>query len=547
MVSEAERKRCEDYIRRFDLLKTDRSLFNQLWQSVNEVVRPDAASFLTLHDHPGQRKNQKLYDATGQHSNQLLAAGFYSMLTNPTQKWFSVATNNPDLQRSRDVQIWLNEVTNIMFQEIQRPQTGFQTALHELYLDYGAYGNGTLFVTQSQDFSHLVFVSLPLQETYFVEGPEGRVTAIYRSYRRTAQQLLDTFGFANLDEQVQQAILGQRFTDKFHILHIIEPRQHSINPVLRASQLPYASIYIDVDHKSIIRESGYEEMPFMACRFFKNSYEIYGRGPGCIALPDLRTLQELIKSILKLLKKQVDPPLLVPDNAFINGLRLGPGSITYYRPDSVQAKDLVPFPPTDLNPDWLLKVAEEIRERVKEMFFVTQLQLNDGPQMTATEVLQRTEEKSRLLGPAVGRAQAELLSPALERVFGILLRSGFFPEPPQELVEEGPELKIIYLSQFAKVMEQTEANNLLRVTQLITPFVSTDPTTLDVFDSERIARGLGEMYALNPRFFRSQEEVEAIRQQRAQEQQQAMEMESMVQGSQALQNMASGMSQLGQM
>ena len=37
--------------------------------------------------------------------------------------------------------------------------------------------------------------------------------------------------------------------------------------------------------------------------------------------------------------------------------------------------------------------------------------------MTATEVLQRNEEKMRILGPVMGRIQSELLEPMINRVF----------------------------------------------------------------------------------------------------------------------------------
>jgi hypothetical protein len=47
--------------------------------------------------------------------------------------------------------------------------------------------------------------------------------------------------------------------------------------------------------------------------------------------------------------------------------------------------------------------------------------------MTATEVMQRTEERMRLLGPILGRMEAELLGPIITRVFGIMLRQGAVP------------------------------------------------------------------------------------------------------------------------
>lgn len=547
-MEDAAKKRVEEYRLRLKTLKSERSLFEAQWDAISDVIRPEAASFTSNWNQQGERKGQKLYDAVGAHSNQLLAAGFYSMLTNPSTRWFQLATNNRDMQDDREVNVWLRDVSDIMFQEIQRPQTGFQTALHELYLDYGAYGNGILFITNAPDRVTLNFTALPLQESYFVEGPTGQVEALYRSYQRTIQQVVDTFGLEACSKEVQDAFRESRYAEKVNILHVIEPRRYAVaNTIItRASQLPYASLYFDMDHGHLMKESGYEEKPFMAARFFKTSYEVYGRGPGSTALSDLRTLQEVVKNTLKGAQKIVDPPILIPDEAFVNGLQMGPGGVSYYRPDAQNLDKIIPLQ-TGANPQWGEKIAAEIRDRVRSMFFVDQLQLNEGPQMTATEVLQRTEEKTRLLGPVVGRAQLELLSPAIERVFMLLLRAGALPEPPAQLLEAAPQLKVIYLSQFSKAQDQTEANSILRITQLITPFASVDPTVMDAFNPSEIVRGLGKMYAVNPKYFRSEQEVQALQAQRNQQAMQQAQMEQLQAGAGALNDMAGGMSKLGSM
>ena len=60
--------------------------------------------------------------------------------------------------------------------------------------------------------------------------------------------------------------------------------------------------------------------------------------------------------------------------------------------------------------------------------------------VTATEVLQRNEEKMRLLSPVLGRLQAELLQPLISRSFALLLRAGLLPPAPEEL--QGQEIDI---------------------------------------------------------------------------------------------------------
>ena len=153
----------------------------------------------------------------------------------------------------------------------------------------------------------------------------------------------------------------------------------------------------------------------------------------------------------------------------------------------------------------------------------------------------------RLLGPVVGRAQAELLGPLLERVFGLMLRAGRLPEPPQILLQPDVKLRITYQSLMFKAQEQTEANGLLRVAQLISPFMAADPTVMDVFNTEVIARRLGQVYSLNPQFFRSQREVSEIRQQRQEQQAMQAQLEMAAQGGAALKDTAQGMATLGQM
>lgn len=71
--------------------------------------------------------------------------------------------------------------------------------------------------------------------------------------------------------------------------------------------------------------------------------------------------------------------------------------------------------------------------------------------------------------------------------------------------------------------------------------MSVDPSVMDVFDGEFIARNLGSMYSLDPRSYRSEEEVSAIRQARMQSQQQEQTMQMLQAGSGAFNSFTGGM------
>jgi hypothetical protein len=542
LQTEEERQRVQEYVRRAQMLMSQRGPFNDTWDQISEVLRPDATSFTGQFSQQGQKTGQTLFDSTGQHAAELLAAGFYSLLTNPQTKWFEITTTNPRLRDQRDVQIWLNDVTQILLTEIARPQTGFTMAMQEANMDYVTYGNSILYETQKANRITLEFHALPLQECYFVEGPDGMVQALYRLYMRKVFEVVDKFGLQNVSHEVRELFNGGQYNNDVKILHVIEPNRMAFKSHL-AKHLPYSSLYFDYSHQSLMSESGYWEKPFQVARFRKRANEVYGRGPGHTALPDLQTLQEVMRTTLKCAQKNADPPLVMPDAAFVEPLKMAPGSVSFYRPGS-SSDQIRPIVSGD--PKWGFETAQDLRQRIENMFYVNQLQLVQGPQMTATEVVQRTEESMRTMGPIVGRDMTESVAPGVERCFYMLMRSGVLPPPPDIVLSTWPGLSVAFLSPFAKALDQAEANALLRVTQLISPFLDVDPTVMDIFSVDGIARRLAAMYALDPRMLRTPQQVAQVRAQRAQQQQQQQMAEMMKNGGSGFGAFAQGLNQMAQ-
>ena len=525
---------------RFDGLKNDRSAFSSHWQQIAEVLSPAGAVFTDdgAHYQQGTKNARHVYDTTGIHSNELLSSGFFSLLTSPTIPWFILQTSDTSLNQDFEVADWLAKITKIMQYEIQRPQTGFTTSMHEFYLEYGGYGNSTMFVTESKDRQNLLFLTLPLHECYYQENDEGRVDTLFRKYWRTPYQLMERFGVANISKRAAQLLADPKSNERIEVLHVIMPNLYGKINSLFNDSLPFLSVYIDIKNTHVMSVSGFQEMPFMAARFYKMPQEIYGRGPGSTALPDLNMLQEMTKTVLRGAQKIVDPPLQMPDQGFINPPNTAPGRVNYYRAGTAETDRIMPLQ-TGGQPQIGLDIIMNIQNRIREIFFVDQLQLNIGPQMTATEVIQRTEEKQRLMGPIIGRASTELLSPLLLRCFGIRVRAGKLPFPPQAIVEGNPQLKIVYTSPIFKAQEQVAANNVTRTAQVLLPFMSVDPSVMDVFHPYRMAKGIGEVFNVDPEFFRTEDEFQEVQESRAQAaaQQQQAEM---------LKNQGAGINSLAQ-
>ena len=98
--------------------------------------------------------------------------------------------------------------------------------------------------------------------------------------------------------------------------------------------MPFQSVYMEYETGHIISIGGFREFPYVVPRYLKASNEIYGRSPGMNSLPDVKVLNKMVEVSMKAAQKQVDPPLLVPDDAMILPIRTAPGSLNYYRSGS---------------------------------------------------------------------------------------------------------------------------------------------------------------------------------------------------------------------
>jgi hypothetical protein len=97
---------------------------------------------------------------------------------------------------------------------------------------------------------------------------------------------------------------------------------------------------------------------------------MYGRSPAMNALPDVKMLNTMSKTTIKAAQKQIDPPLMVPDDGFVLPVRTVPGGLNFYR--SGTRERIEPLNIGANNPIGL-QMEEQRRKAIRENFFVDQL------------------------------------------------------------------------------------------------------------------------------------------------------------------------------
>jgi hypothetical protein len=297
-----------------------------------------------------------------------------------------------------------------------------------------------------------------------------------------------------------------------------------------AKGMPYSSYYISVQDKQLVApEGGYGSFPYSISRYVTAPDEVYGRSPAMTALPDIKMLNEMAKTDIRAAHKLIDPPLLLHDDGMLGGgamtINMTPGGLNMGGV-SRDGRALIQPLQTGARVDIAEAKMEQRRQSIDNAFLVTLFQiLVDTPRMTATEALIRAQEKGMLLTPTMGRQQSEALGPQIERELELLQSHQMLPPLPPALEEAGGDYEIIYDSPMSRMQRAEELVGVQRTMELLAPFAQIDPTVLDVFDRDALARMTAEVSGVPMPILRSPEDVEGIRKQReeAEQQQQMVE------------------------
>ena len=532
-------KLAELLIARDSSLKSERASWDSLWQDIADYVMPRKAEITTKTTTPGTQRSDVLFDTTAIFSNQTLANGQLSYMTPAESRWFTFDAP-PNLKGDDKVDDWFQRCSEIA--QMQLASSNFYSEIHELYFDDGGFGTSNLIALPGRSAA-LNFQSLSIGTYCLAEDDEGLVDTCFRTLMLTCRQAAMKFGEENLHEKMRKELAEFRakgtYGDniKHCFIHTIYPRMDSERQYGKRDGInkPFASVYIDSANKHVVSEGGYDEKPFFATRHLKWGDCVYGYSPSWMALPEARQLNFLTKQLDALAEVKAFPRFLVPDT-HEGEIDMRAGGPTYFDPNMPNAVPREWLTAGDYN----VGLDREKRKQaaIERSYYVDLFNMfaSLDKQMTAREVAERSAEKLIQFTPAFARKTTELFTPLLRRVFGILLRAGHFPAPPQEVLTQtqGGELEvplpdIVYTSRVALAIKALQNTAFARTMEIISPIVPLKPEILDNFNFDRISRDGARNDGLPADWMHTQEEVDETRAARAEAQAQAAQAEQMQQ------------------
>lgn len=527
-----------DYVlARHQDLASERAPWDTLWQELAEYFLPRKAEIASKRSTVDSSRYDVLFDTTGIQAAATLANGQLAYITPADSRWF--VYEPPRGVESDKAKQWYAKCSEIT--QLLLATSNLYTEAHELYYQDSVFGTYCMFAEAGQ--SHpLVFTTFDIGTYSLAEDDEGLINTVFRELELTALQAADKFGEDALAPAMKKRFdeiraTGKGGTIKHKFIHAIYKRgeQDRERGKEDGPNKPWASVYVDQTNKHVCRNSGYDEKPFFAGRHVKSQQGTYGVSPALMALPEARQLNFLAKQLDALAEVKAFPRLLMP--ATHEGeVDLRSGGVTYFDPTQ----------PNAIPQEWATAGDYNIgleRENRKTQSINTAMHVDmfrmfaqiEKTNMTATEVAERASEKLVQFSPSFTRKTTELLSPMLRGVFGILIRNGHFPPPPEDaILVDGmgqpiiPEPEVSYVSKVALAIRAMQNLSLARTMERNAIIAQVRPEVLDNFNWDKIARETARNDGLPADWLAEEDQVEEARTARAEAQAQMQQQQEML-------------------
>ncbi len=553
-----KRKHCE-MIR--SVLWTERSSFDSHWMDLSRYILPRRARFTTSDTNKGDKRNQNIIDGSATEAAGICSAGMHSGVTSPARPWFRLTIPNVDLREDPEIKDWLHTVETRMQSVMIR--SNFYKVLPTLYGDLAVFGTGAFMIAED-DETVVRCYDFPLGTYACANDSRREVRTFCRLFRWTVGQIVEKWGNldkdtgladfqrgedTNLSVTVQDEWKRGNVATWIDLVHLVQPNVSYDGQKIEAKYKRYEEVYYELGGSNggnysegtagILEHAGYDEFPVILGRWDKSGEDVYGTScPGMSALGDIKQLQLGEKRSAQAIEKMVNPPLVGPPELQTMKVSVLPGDITYSQARDA-ANALRPIYQVNFDVSKLEQKQEQLRNRIRSTFkadLFLMLTQSQDTQKTATEINERHEEKLLAIGPVLEQLNDDVLDPAIDRIFGIMVRKGLIPDPPESL--QGQALQVEYVSIMATAQKMIALSSLERTASFVGQVAQFDPSALDVIDIDQLIREHGEATGVPPKVLRSAAQIAQIRadRQKAQQMQQAAE---------NIPNIAAGVKDLG--
>ena len=517
-------QKVEKLIRRFEKLKSERVNWDTSCQEIAKFCLPKMAQFTdTLTE--GQKFDTTVYNSVASEAINIMASGLYSYAINPATQWIQISQDElieKQFPESKELCYVISQLISTEFLNSNFYDEAFASLL--------SYSTFEMLCNYTEDkITEIRFQSVPINQVYFTETADGKLNSIYRLYMLTVEQIYDEFGDKSGNTVLAKYKAGD-YDVQLPILTCCEYRSVKNESKSDKLNMPIAEYWINKQDKTLMEEGGYKEMPYQLARGKRRAGHKYPFSSAGIALADIKMLNSMDFSLIVGSQKALDPTLLINAGTeeFENPFRNLPGYINYINttnPNFTSRRILETVPVGNLPIG--IEMLDRKEARIKSILLVDMFlaMLSKQKQMTATEVVQLTQEKQFILAPFINSINSYFLDPTIERVFNILYRRGSLPSLPDWFMS----YKINYVSPLALAAKLTQTrgiNEYLSSVERMSQIQLAQAPVTDNIDFDKMNSLVADINNIKPSLIKNLQEVQRTRAQiqQLQQQQQILQM-----------------------
>lgn len=522
-----------------ELIRRSERLFNSeerrqaevRWENICKYVLPNQlVNFSSIENPtPGRKTSTGVYTAEATLANRDLAA-FIKDLASPTERpnfrFINDILNNDD-----ECVAWLDACSQTLHHFLGESNLDGESS--KSYTMFPALGNMVIFQEQKPDlpggrFGGFMFKSIHIAEIVWLENMFGIVDTVYRKFQLTAKQAIEIFGYDKVSDRIKTAYDSGKGDTYFKFVHGIYPRNiksvKTPTGIPTKDEMPFESCVAEIESKTLVKEEGYLEFPGYVVRWDTMPGEVTGRGPGHVAEPEIVSLNKFMELSLQAFHDAVRPAWLVGQKNALADLDIRANMLNV-------VQDIDQIRPLRSGADFAQMdyARKNFVETIQKIFYLDKLSLpprTETGEMSAYEVSQRLEQANKILGPTAGRLNTEFLAPMLIRSFKMLLRAGEMPPMPEILMQMGVDIKVDFVNQLVRSQKMRDGTAIQGWLQKMAMMSQISPEVLDNINADAAAEILARVDGVPEAVLNSDDTIAKIRQQRAEQQQQAQMLEA---------------------
>lgn len=370
-----------------------------------------------------------VYDTTAQRASRLLASALSGMLWRNGARTFRIRKPKYLIEDS-EIHEFYEYANWRLITDMEHPKAGLTVALDEYFHGQTTFSTSGTGVYRGKE-SFFSFVSRDVKHCKILENARGIVDTMFFERQLSASDIVKEYGWDKVSAKVAKAAAGKS-TEKYTIVQAVLPND-KYDPAeadMDSRRKAWASIHYELETKSVLRESGFDEMPDKFCRMYKVTGEVYGRSPSTEAMPAVWEVNKVVEQLHQATELQLKPPLAFLDNGTFGGgsINLSPNGWNVINVSGrlTGANPIQPLVSVgELNTSYQLWA--ELQKQIAEMYLLDKIfDLNANQRMTLGEAQIRNELRSEPLAPIFARQISEHGVPVIERCVNLEMAENRF-------------------------------------------------------------------------------------------------------------------------